>query len=78
MVRGSLFPLARPGLTFVVCEQQITEIWANGRASLISIRNYDFGPFDPNTCQDHDGFFYACIDWRAPAWRLGLTLKPQI
>ena len=65
-------------LTFVICEQQVTEVWVGGRAPLISIRDYDCGPFDPNACRDRDGFAYARTDWQAPAWRLGLTLDPQI
>ena len=68
----------RPRLTFVICEQQVAEIWVNGRAPLISLRDYNSGICDPMACHDHDGFAYTRTDWQAPAWRLGLTLGSQI
>ena len=66
----------RPKLTFVICGQSVTEIWVNGRALLISLRDYDLGPYDLIACHDRDGFAYTRTDWQAPAWRLGLTLDP--
>ena len=37
----------RPRMTLVICEQQVAEIWVEGRAPLISIRDYDWGETDP-------------------------------
>ncbi len=73
-ILSSLGP--RPRLTFVICEGRVAEIWVNGRAPLIMIRDYDCGETDPNPSYDCDGFAYTNINWRAPAWALGLLLSP--
>ncbi|GAB5457333.1 MAG: ParB/RepB/Spo0J family partition protein [Henriciella sp.] len=65
---------ARPNLTFVICQHQITEIWVEGRAPTITIRDYDWGESDPDPCRDADGFPFTKINWRRPAWALGLSL----
>jgi ParB family chromosome partitioning protein len=66
----------RPRLTLVICEQQVAEIWVEGRAPLISIRDYDWGKTDPDPSRDADGFPFTKINWRDPAWKLGLSLYP--
>lgn len=66
----------RPRLTLVICEQQVAEIWVEGRAPIISIRDYDWGETDPDPSRDADGFPYTKINWRDPAWKLGLSLYP--
>ena len=64
----------RPRLTLVIAEAQVAEIWVEGRAPLITIRDYDWGETDPEPCRDGDGFPYTKINWRGPAWALGLSL----
>jgi ParB family chromosome partitioning protein len=66
----------RPRMTLVICEQQVAEIWVEGRAPLISIRDYDWGETDPDPSRDADGFPFTKINWRDPAWKLGLSLYP--
>ncbi|MGC6499863.1 MAG: ParB/RepB/Spo0J family partition protein [Henriciella sp.] len=66
----------RPRMTLVICEQQVAEIWVEGRAPRISIRDYDWGETDPDPSRDADGFPYTKINWRDPAWKLGLSLYP--
>jgi len=66
----------RPRMTLVICEQQVAEIWVEGRAPRISIRDYDWGETDPDATLDADGFAYTKINWRDPAWALGLSLYP--
>jgi ParB family chromosome partitioning protein len=63
-------------MTLVICEQQVAEIWVAGRAPLISIRDYDWGQTDPDPSRDADGFPFTKINWRDPAWKLGLSLYP--
>ncbi|MEO1325018.1 MAG: hypothetical protein AAFV59_18675, partial [Pseudomonadota bacterium] len=48
----------------------------DGSAPLISIRDYDWGETDPDPSRDVDGFPFTKINWRAPAWKLGLSLCP--
>lgn len=66
----------RPRLTLVICEGQVAEIWVGGRAPLISIRDYDWGETDSDPSRDADGFPFTKINWRDPAWKLGLSLYP--
>ena len=66
----------RPRLTLIICERQVAEIWVEGRAPLISIRDYDWGETDPEPSRDADGFAYTKINWRDPAWKLGLSVHP--
>ncbi|MCR9193837.1 MAG: hypothetical protein NXH88_03840, partial [Hyphomonas sp.] len=51
----------RPRMTLVICEQQVAEIWVEGRAPLISIRDYDWGETDPGPSRDADGFPFTKI-----------------
>lgn len=64
----------RPRMTLVICEGQVAEIWVGGRAPLISIRDYDWGETDPEPSRDVDGFPFTKVNWRDPAWTLGLSL----
>jgi ParB family chromosome partitioning protein len=66
----------RPRMTLVIAEAQVAEIWVEGRAPLITIRDYDWGETDPQPSCDGDGFPYTKIHWRGPAWALGLSLYP--
>ena len=66
----------RPRMTLVIAEAQVAEIWVEGRAPLITIRDYDWGETDPEPCRDGDGFPFTKINWRGPAWALGLSLYP--
>ncbi|KCZ63937.1 partitioning protein [Hyphomonas sp. L-53-1-40] len=66
----------RPRLTLVIAEAQVAEIWVEGRAPLITIRDYDWGETDPEPSRDGDGFPFTKINWRGPAWALGLSLHP--
>lgn len=66
----------RPGVTFVIADQMVTEIWVAGRAPRITIRDYDWGETDLYPCRDPDGFPFTPITWRGPPWMLGLSLHP--
>lgn len=65
----------RPRLTFIIADEHIAQIWVNGRAPRISIRDYDWGPTDPRARRDRDGYPYTKIHWTGPAWALGLSLR---
>lgn len=64
----------RPQMTLVLVDGQVAEIWVEDRAPLISIHDYDWGESDPDPCRDADGFPFTKINWRRPAWALGLSL----
>ncbi|WP_439620231.1 ParB/RepB/Spo0J family partition protein [Hyphomonas sp.] len=66
----------QPRMTLVIAEAQVAEIWVEGRAPLITIRDYDWGETDPEPSRDGDGFPFTKINWRGPAWALGLSLYP--
>ena len=66
----------RPRLTLVIAEAQVAEIWVEGRAPLITIRDYDWGETDPEPSRDGEGFPFTKVNWRGPAWALGLSLYP--
>ncbi|MEL6859797.1 MAG: hypothetical protein AAGL97_09765 [Pseudomonadota bacterium] len=65
-------------MTLVIEDMFVREIWVNGRAPLIRIRDYDWGPTDPDRVLDREGFAYSPINWNGPAWSLGLSLHPPI
>lgn len=67
---------SRPNLTLVIDEARIAEFWVEGRAPTITLRDYDWGKSDPDPCRDADGFPFTKINWRRPAWALGLSLHP--
>ncbi len=66
----------RPGLTLVIENQIVTEIWVAGRCPHITIRDYDWGATDPAPYLDRDGFPFTPITWRGAPWQLGLSLHP--
>jgi ParB family transcriptional regulator, chromosome partitioning protein len=66
----------RPRVTLVVEDARIVEIWVEGRAPLIAVRDYDWGETDPGASRDEDGVPFSDINWRGPAWALGLSLYP--
>lgn len=66
----------RPLMTLIIEDMFVREIWVGGRAPLIRIRDYDWGPTDPLAIKDAHGFAYSPINWNGPAWRLGLSLHP--
>lgn len=66
----------RPDLTFVIQDAQVVEIWVAGRAPRISLRDYDWGKTDRHALRDRDGIPFTPINWRLPAWALGLFLHP--
>ena len=66
----------RPSLTLVIEDQMVTEIWVQGRAPDISIRDYDWGQTDLHPKLDRDGYPFTPIKWRGSAWALGLSLHP--
>ncbi|MEO0451936.1 MAG: hypothetical protein AAFZ74_16600 [Pseudomonadota bacterium] len=68
----------RPTMTLVIDDMFVREIWVNGRAPLILIRDYDWGSTDPLAVKDADGFAYSPINWNGPAWSLGLSLHPPL
>lgn len=72
-VFASLGP--RPRMTLVICDGCVAEIWVNGRAPIITIRDYDEGETDQEPMRDQDGFAFSHINWNAPAWTLGLSLQ---
>lgn len=47
---------SRPNLTLVIDEARIAEIWVEGRAPTITLRDYDWGKSDPDPCRDAEGF----------------------
>jgi ParB family chromosome partitioning protein len=63
-------------LTLVVTDMFVREIWVEGRAPLIAIHDYDWGDTDPDPAFDDEGFAFSPINWRGPAWTLGLSLHP--
>lgn len=67
---------SRPNLTLVVADMFIREIWVAGRAPIITIHDYDWGETDPAPERDASGIPFIRINWRRPAWRLGLSLHP--
>ncbi|WP_339636916.1 ParB/RepB/Spo0J family partition protein [uncultured Hyphomonas sp.] len=66
----------RPVLTLYIADLFVREIWVEGRAPIIRIRDYDWGETDTEPAFDSEGFPYTPINWRGPAWRLGLSLHP--
>ncbi|WP_340693528.1 hypothetical protein [Hyphomonas sp.] len=66
----------RPGLTLVIQDARVVEIWVAGRAPRISLRDHDWGETDPHALRDRDGLPFTPINWRLPAWALGLSLHP--
>lgn len=68
----------RPQLTLIVECGFVHEIWVAGQAPLITIHDYDWGETDPLAMHDQDGAPYTMIKWRAPAWRLGLTVNRAV
>ncbi len=68
----------RPHLRLVIEEQFVREIWVDGRAPIITIHDYDWGVTDPDPAFDEEGFAFSPINWRRPAWMLGLSLHPPV
>jgi len=66
----------RPQITLVIQDQTVCEIWVNGRAPLITLHDYDWGETDPDPAFDAEGIAFSPINWRGPAWTLGLSLYP--
>jgi ParB family chromosome partitioning protein len=66
----------RPRLTLVVEESRVVEIWVDGRAPLIGLHDYDWGETDRHASRDEEGFPFTPINWKGPAWALGLSLYP--
>lgn len=66
----------RPRLTLVISDMTVREIWVGGRAPLITIHDYDWGETDPNPAFDDEGLPFSPINWREPAWTLGLSFNP--
>lgn len=66
----------RPRLTLVICDMAVREIWVEGRAPLITVHDYDWGETDPDPAFDEEGSAFSSINWRGPAWTLGLSLHP--
>ena len=64
----------RPQMTLVIMDAEVAEIWVEGRAPTITLRDYDWGQTDPGAPRDQDGFPFTPITWRRPAWALGLSL----
>lgn len=73
-LEGQIGP--RPELTLIVEGMFVREIWVAGRAPVITIHDYDWGETDPNPAFDADGSAFSPIQWRGPAWTLGLSLHP--
>ena len=66
----------RPRLTLVVEASRVVEIWVDGRAPLIALHDYDWGETDRHAVRDAEGFPFTPINWKGPAWALGLSLYP--
>ncbi|KCZ62555.1 hypothetical protein L53_10690 [Hyphomonas sp. L-53-1-40] len=66
----------RPHMTLVIEDSRVLEIWVNGRAPLIALNDYDWGETDRHALRDAEGFPFTPINWRGPAWALGLSLYP--
>mgnify|MGYP003632355027 FL=1 len=66
----------RPRLTLVVEASRVVEIWVDGRAPLIALNDYDWGETDRHAVRDEEGFPFTPINWKGPAWALGLSLYP--
>lgn len=80
-MRGRLSKLERrggprPRMTLIIDDGFVREIWVNGRAPLITLHDYDWGATDPDPAFDAEGFAFSPINWRGPAWTLGLSLHP--
>jgi ParB family chromosome partitioning protein len=63
-------------MRLVVQDMTVTEIWVNGRAPIITIHDYDWGETDLDPAFDDEGFAFSPINWRGPAWMLGLSFHP--
>lgn len=68
----------RPGVTFVIADQMVAEIWVAGRAPRITLRDYDWAKTDGTPYYDSAGVPFTPITWSRPAWQLGLSLHPPI
>jgi len=68
----------RPGLTLVIENRQVAEIWVAGRCPHITIRDYDWGKTDTAPNIDRDGDPFTPITWRGTVWQLGLSLNPPL
>lgn len=68
----------RPGVTLVIENRYVTEIWVAGRAPYITIRDYDWGQTDLHPAIDAEGYPFTPIRWRGAAWQLGLSFHPPI
>ncbi|MEL6729236.1 MAG: hypothetical protein AAFP91_17210 [Pseudomonadota bacterium] len=66
----------RPRLRLVVEDQFVREIWVEGRAPIITVHDYDWGETDTDPAFDEEGFAFSTINWRRPAWMLGLSFHP--
>ena len=66
----------RPHMTLVIEESRVVEIWVDGRAPLIGLHDYDWGETDPDANRDAEGLPFSPINWKGPAWALGLSLYP--
>ncbi|MEP0315150.1 MAG: ParB/RepB/Spo0J family partition protein [Hyphomonas sp.] len=66
----------RPRMTLVVEDARVVEIWVDGRAPLINLHDYDWGETDRNALLDEEDFPFTPINWKGPAWALGLSLYP--
>lgn len=66
----------RPQMTLVIQDQTICEIWVNGRAPIITLHDCDWGETDSDPAFDAEGIAFSPINWRGPAWTLGLSLYP--
>jgi ParB family chromosome partitioning protein len=66
----------RPGVTLVVENGQVVEIWVEGRAPRITLRDCDWVQAGLAPEIDPEGFRYSSIQWSGPAWALGLSLYP--
>lgn len=66
----------RPGVTLVIENHLVTEIWVAGRAPYITIRDYDWGQTDLAPVIDREGYPFTPIRWKGTAQQLGLSLYP--
>ncbi len=68
--------MPRPRLVLTVIDGRITDVSVDDRAPDIVLHDYDWGETDPDALRDRDGHAFSKINWRAPAWKLGLSLYP--
>lgn len=68
----------RPHLVLTVFDGRILQVWADRRAPVITIHDYDPLHLGHTSSRDLDGLAFTKIRWKRPAWALGLCLSTPL